>query len=1089
MRRLITLLLLLSAASPALPQAKLSGGAIVNIGSATPVTISVNPPSSTVTVNATQNFTFTITADFANQGATLVLTGPGCSGATCGALSAALVHTGNAITYTAPAIAPSPASATITATSVQDPTKFVSAQITITATAAPITINQPLDVPTKQPSAASLTFPITTVQGNGGIAVITSPNGSSFSSVTINPGAISLTSIGCTADFAGGGHTEIWYTPTPISSPSANSLVVNNSAVQTGNTDVAFYDISNMGSTPLVGTGVCGGSTTPSANPVGPVLVADNSGELVVAGITVNGSAQNVAAPFTFQALPRGDGTASFITAGSGTFTPSWTTTSGAYSFAGAVFRSGTTVGNVVVNVNPTVASVQNNTTRQFTALVANDPANGGVTWAPTGAGCAGATCGTVSPGSSASGVAVTYTAPSAVPSPATVTLTATSVTDGARSAAATITVTATPSIVVVVAPTNLSVQAGTAGSSFTATVSNDGSNGGITWALTQGAPSCAASLCGTISPTSTGSGVAATYTPPASVSSTQSITLTATSVTDNSKSASATILVSPATQPQACASCPAFFGAQGGGAATPGGRGGKVWEITTTADSPGPCTATAVGFTGCSLRQFWNGLGARYGIPRVAGIFPITAGDMRTANPFLTLEGHAAPGEIIIGGPTTSGAIGGISTHDIVVRYVTYSPDNFNQPSGPDTGTTSIWIVNCAGGAQFGSGGCFNIMHDHVTTRWSGNKSWITTSNFTPGLNGNGLGTGPNKSITQQWGLMYEPHEGHPVGYGTATDETCTGLLTNGPSGHPNCLSPFETDIDFHHDLLVNVDHRIPELSNRSTRWINMIVYNWGTYANQYLGAEMIDVINSKFIKGNLNASAQAHPIHFTANSPEMCGPPSGYLAGNIFGNAGTNTVNANQWGDLAIAIAGEDAPNENSVLNPANEFCLQAGGGNQPQTSGVPVPSSWQRGSPMAASNNFPITVDSAQNLDSILLPTVGNSRHLDCLGNWVSHRDAQDARIIAQYQSGSSGGYWPNGVTFTGQPISSLPTPTTAWQDAPITSGFTACTETLRDGIPDAWKSKYGLNLTDTTLYKTIDPTWGVPYIEVYYDGHAP
>lgn len=1085
MRRLITLLLLLSAASPALPQARLAGGATVNIGSATPVTISVNPPSSTVTVNATQNFTFTITADFANQGATLVLTGPGCSGATCGVLSAALVHTGNAVTYTAPATAPSPASATITATSVQDPTKFVSAQITITATAAPITINQPLDVPNKQPSAASLTFSITTVQGNGGIAVITSPNGSSFSSVTINPGAISLVSIGCTADFAGGGHTEIWYTPTPISSPTANSLVINNAAVQTGNTDVAFYDISNMGSTPLVGTGVCGGNTAASANPVGPVLVADNSGELVVAGITVNGSAQNVAAPFTFQALPRGDGTASFITAGSGTFTPSWTTTSGAYSFAGAVFRSGTTVGNVVVNVNPTVASVQNNTTRQFTALVANDPANGGVTWVPTGAGCAGATCGTVSPGSSASGVAVTYTAPSAVPSPATVTLTATSVTDGARSAAATITVTATPSIVVVVAPTNLSVQAGTAGSSFTATVSNDGSNGGVTWALTQGAPSCAASLCGTISPTSTGSGVAATYTPPASVSSTQSITLTATSVTDNSKSASATILVSPATQPQACASCPAFFGAQGGGATTPGGRGGKVWEITTTADSPGPCTATAVGFTGCSLRQFWNGSGARYGIFRVAGIFPVTAGDLRTSSPFLTLEGHSAPGEVILGGPSTSGALGGISTHDVVVRYVTYSPDNYSQGSGPDNGTTSIWIVNCAGGAQFGSGGCFNIIHEHVSTRWSGNKSWITTSNFTPGANGNGLGTGPNKSITLQWSLMYEPHEGHPVGYGTATDETCVGTRANGASGHPNCLSPFETDIDFHHDVIANTDHRIPENSNGSTRWINNIIFNWSFYANEYLGAEIIDAINNKYIQGNLNAGtpgpggcgsfgcsgpAQTAPIHFTTNSPEMSGAPSVYVAGNIVGGTGANTPASNQYAtSMTQQITGENGSEQGAI------------------------PSGWIRTSPMAAANNFPITVDSAQNLDSVLLPIVGNSRHLDCTGNWVSHRDAQDARIIAQYQSGGSGGFWPNGVSYTGQIAGVngfvLPTPTTQWQDAAITSGFTVCTETLRDGIPDAWKSKYGLSLTDTTLYKTIDPTWGVPYIEVYYDGHAP
>src|SRR5260370_41553684 len=48
--------------------------------------------------------------------------------------------------------------------------------------------------------------------------------------------------------------------------------------------------------------------------------------------------------------------------------------------------------------------------------------------WSLSGAGCNGATCGTLSASSSASGVAITYTAPASVPNPATVTLTATSV-------------------------------------------------------------------------------------------------------------------------------------------------------------------------------------------------------------------------------------------------------------------------------------------------------------------------------------------------------------------------------------------------------------------------------------------------------------------------------------------------------------------------------------------------------------------------------------------------------------------------------------------------------------------------------------
>ncbi len=139
----------------------------------------------------------------------------------------------------------------------------------------------------------------------------------------------------------------------------------------------------------------------------------------------------------------------------------------------------------------------------------------------------------------------------------------------------------------------------------------------------------------------------------------------------------------------------------------------------------------------------------------------------------------------MILGGPNTSGALFGISTHDVILRYVTMSPDNYHQPSGPDTGTTSVWIVNCSNITQSlpppppATSGCYNIMIDHVTTRWSGNKSWITTSNFTPVLDD--AGVGPNHSITTQWSLDYEPHEGHPVGFGTATDESCVSTLAAG--------------------------------------------------------------------------------------------------------------------------------------------------------------------------------------------------------------------------------------------------------------------------------------------------------------------
>jgi hypothetical protein len=529
---------------------------------------------------------------------------------------------------------------------------------------------------------------------------------------------------------------------------------------------------------------------------------------------------------------------------------------------------------------------------------------------------------------------------------------------------------------------------------------------------------------------------------------------VTATSNADASKFASATVTVTastptpePASGPSSNASCsgsncPAFPGAQGGGAAAVGGRGGAVMEVINTNDSG----------TG-SLRACVEASGPRTCVFRVAGIFNISSGDNSAVHPYLTIACQSAPGEVIIGGPNSNGAALRISTHDVVVRYCTFSPDNVHTASGPSTGTVGITIVNCAGDGTLRGGGCYNIITDHNTTRWSGNKSWITTSNFTPAQNGNGNGTGPNHSITVQWSLDYEPHEGHPVGFGTATDESCVGTRA-----HPNCLSPYETDIDFHHNMFVNVDHRIPENSNGSTRWINNIIYNWSFYANEWLGAEDIDDINNKFIQGNLNRSAQAHPIHFTTNSPEMSGEPSAYVAGNIFGSAGANSVASDQYGTLVAGITGEN------------------GGENGP------IPSSWQRSAPMDPSNSFAIVPDPAENLDSVLLGTVGNSQHIDCNGKWVSHRDSADLRIISQYQNGGSGGFWPNGVTYTGKP--NIPSPTSNWQDNPVTN-FGACQESLHDGIPDQWKKLKGLSTTDPNLHKAIAPN-GYTWLENYLNG---
>ena len=191
----------------------------------------------------------------------------------------------------------------------------------------------------------------------------------------------------------------------------------------------------------------------------------------------------------------------------------------------------------IAVSVSPSTVSIQVNQQANFTATVMNDSTNKGVTWALSGTGCSAATCGTLSAASSASGASITYTAPALVP-PGTVALTATSATDATKSATATITITAAPlAIVVTVSPMTASVATGGATQSFAATVQNDSQNKGVNWTVS--GATCSGAACGTVSPTSSASGAAVTYTSPATAGT---VTLTATSVSNNSVSAAATI-------------------------------------------------------------------------------------------------------------------------------------------------------------------------------------------------------------------------------------------------------------------------------------------------------------------------------------------------------------------------------------------------------------------------------------------------------------------------------------------------------------------------------------------------------------------
>lgn len=169
--------------------------------------------------------------------------------------------------------------------------------------------------------------------------------------------------------------------------------------------------------------------------------------------------------------------------------------------------------GIVAVSISPAFVTLSSAGTQQFTATVINST-DTSVTWS--------ASQGTIS----ASGL---FTAPTVTQDTA-VTVTATSVADPSKSAVAAVTVQAAPQVIVTIAPTSATVpSSGTF--QFSATVQNTG-NTAVTWS---------ASL-GTIS----ASGL---FTAPA-VKAVTTGTVTVTSVADHTKSASASVTITPPSTP-----------------------------------------------------------------------------------------------------------------------------------------------------------------------------------------------------------------------------------------------------------------------------------------------------------------------------------------------------------------------------------------------------------------------------------------------------------------------------------------------------------------------------------------------------------
>ena len=269
----------------------------------------------------------------------------------------------------------------------------------------------------------------------------------------------------------------------------------------------------------------------------------------------------------------------------------------------------------------------------------------------------------------------------------------------------------------------------------------------------------------------------------------------------------------------------PAFPGAQGFGANTPGGRGGRVIFVTNLNDAgPG------------SLRAACDAEGPRTVIFRISGLITL-ASPITVKNPFLTIAGQTAPGD----GICLRNFTFNIATHDVVVRYLRSRLGDLSAQE-----SDSITLVS----------GAHDVVLDHCSATWSIDESLSLAGNVS--------------NVTIQWCLIgnalnHSKHAKGDHGYGSLS-------RANGP-------------VTWHHNLWVHNNSRNPRLGDNYGRppfptfdVRNNVMYDYG---------EICSGLTQGVLKVNYVANYIRPGPSSKASTPIHVGGPSQltfYIRDNVF-------------------------------------------------------------------------------------------------------------------------------------------------------------------------------------------------------------
>lgn len=465
-----------------------------------------------------------------------------------------------------------------------------------------------------------------------------------------------------------------------------------------------------------------------------------------------------------------------------------------------------------------------------------------------------------------------------------------------------------------------------------------------------------------------------------------------------------------PTDLPQA--KIPAFPGAEGGGAYSFGGRGGKVITVSSLADS-GPGT----------LREACETGGARIIVFNVAGIIRINTPIIVRA-PYITIAGQTAPGD----GICIAGESFWVNTHDVVIRHVRFRRGETDVTRRDDT---------------FGGNPVGNIMIDHCSTSWGLDENISFYRHMFDPQDGSKELKLPTVNVTIQNTISAQALDTYNHAFGSTL-------------GGENCT--------FMRNLWANNAGRNPSIGwNGVFNFANNVLYNWvhrsvdgGDYTALY------NIINNYYKPGPL--TPKDSPIGYRMVKPESGRSKLGYrVYGRVYCNGnimeGNEAVTKDNWNG---GVQVEDLGNAGQYMDSMR----------------------WNQPFPMPA---FPIM--NAKDAYEFVLKNAGAN---------IPKRDIVDERIIEQVRTGKVH-YEKSADTIDFYQFKYRRLPKDSYKQGIITDirqvgGYpeykgTPYIDTDKDGMPDAWEKKYGLNPNDPSDAVKDKNGDGYTNIEKYIHGIDP